>query len=95
MKLTIETAENGFIVRYEAEEEPSSVAVFEKGEVELEALKSMYYYIRDMLGYNGCKHDKYRLYIEIAPGENHSDWSTILCPLCFRQPEPNTEETPT
>lgn len=65
MKIIIETADNGYILRY-APEDGLDTYVFPQDD-----LKGALRAIVDMLGESGSRHDEKRIYIVEAPGDKH------------------------
>lgn len=73
--IIIERAENGFILIVANDEEDTEKYVFDvEASGEHEAIVNMLYTITSHLGHYGSKHDAKRIYIKVAPGENHSDF---------------------
>lgn len=65
MKLTIETCDNGFLVKRECDESESTVITVFEDRDNLEHYQQMCYHILECLGYVGSKHDEERLWVEI------------------------------
>ncbi len=78
MKIEIETASNGFILRTIVDGEVDTVDVFQdQGEADESAVQTtaeLLRYLNDILGPSTSRHAKARVYVEVKPGDKHFDY---------------------
>jgi hypothetical protein len=78
MKLTIESARNGFIISYKNEEGLLTKEVFSSDESETKALIELFYYVQEVLGVLGDRYSSERLFIGALPGDKYEGEQTEL-----------------
>lgn len=78
MEVTIKHATNGFILEYKTEDEVSPTYVYGGGDTEEDEVKACVAMLRQILDDFGpmtSRYSKHRIYITVAPGDKHEDFS--------------------
>ena len=82
MKVTIETAVNGWLIRTESEfpEGRSGLYVFSHSDSmddteEVNAFARVLWCLNDLIGPTTSRHSKARVYVEVKPGDKHDDYT--------------------
>lgn len=78
MEVLIKNATNGFILEYKTEDEVSPTYVYGGGDTEEEEVSACAAMLRQILSDFGpmtSRYSKHRIYITIAPGDNHHDFT--------------------
>lgn len=73
MKLTIETAHNGWVVK-ESDESFERLYCFSYDSIaggDVEAFSSLLWHVTETLGMSGSRYDEKRIYISVKPGDKH------------------------
>jgi len=73
MKLTIETAQNGWLVK-ESDEDFERLYCFSYDSTaghDVEAFSSLLCHLTDTFGMVGSRYDEKRIYISVKPGDKH------------------------
>ena len=73
MKLTIETAQNGWVVK-ESDEDFERLYCFSYDSIaggDVEAFSSLLCHLTDILGMVGSRYDEKRIYISVKSGDKH------------------------
>lgn len=76
MKVTIESVENGYVIRTNSEGEKTALVVQEDERGTADTAAALYWALVDIFGHWGSKHDARRLYITVEPGTDHPDYAT-------------------
>jgi hypothetical protein len=81
VKLIIETAANGWLIRKEPDEidDRSETYVFSHGgdlddTAEVNAFARVLWCLDDLIGPTTSRHSKARVYVEVKPGDKHEDY---------------------
>ena len=81
MKVTIETAVNGWLIRTESDfpEGRSGLYVFSHSDskddtAEVNAFARVLWCLNDLIGPTTSRHSKARVYVEVKPGDKHDDY---------------------
>lgn len=81
MKLTIETASNGWLIRKEPDEldDRSELHVFSHSDsfddtAEVHAFARVLWCLNDLIGPSTSRYSKARVYVEVKPGDKHDDY---------------------
>ena len=81
MKLTIETAANGWLIRKEPDEvdDRSDLYVFSDADSfdDTDGVKAFAHVLRclnDLIGPSTSRYSKARVYVEVKPGDKHEDY---------------------
>ena len=84
MKVTIETAVNGWLIRTESDfpEGRSGLYVFSHSShsgsthdtAEVNTFASVLWCLNDLIGPTTSRHSKARVYVEVKPGDKHDDF---------------------
>ncbi len=81
MKLIIETAANGWLIRKEPDEidDRSELHVFSHGgdlddTAEVHAFARVLWCLNDLIGPTTSRYSKARVYVEVKPGDKHDDY---------------------
>lgn len=81
MKLTIETAANGWLIRKEPDEidERSEVYVFSyndspEGVDEVKSFSHFLWQLNDLIGPSTSRYSAARIYVQVKPGDKHEDY---------------------
>lgn len=82
MKVTIETAVNGWLIRTESDfaEGRSGLYVFSHSDskddtAEVNTFASVLWCLNDLIGPTTSRHSKARVYVEVKPGDKHDDYT--------------------
>jgi hypothetical protein len=82
MKVIIETALNGWLIRKEADatDDRSELHVFSHSdsadtEEEVKAFAGVLWCLNDLIGPSTSRHSKARVYVEVKPGDKHEDYN--------------------
>ena len=73
MKLTIETAQNGWVVK-ESDGDFERVYCFSYDSVaggDVEAFSGLLWNVTELCGMSGSRYDEKRIYISVKPGDKH------------------------
>jgi hypothetical protein len=81
MKVTIETAVNGWLIRTESDfpEGRFGLYVFSHSDsmddtAEVNAFARVLWCLNDLIGPTTSRHSKARVYVEVKPGDKHDDY---------------------
>ena len=73
--ITIESATNGWILKYKCEDEPADVYVFNADdghESEIKAFAHLLQVVKNLCGPQESRYSAHRVMIHIEPGDKHS-----------------------
>lgn len=79
MKITIDTAPNGYVLSVDGEY--VQIISDEKGEVQAGA--DLLRDLTEHLGLAGSRHDEKRIYVTVAPGDKHDDFTGEMSNVFF------------
>jgi hypothetical protein len=90
VKVVVESARNGYIVRIPTDGPDEAELVIAIGENDVvEANLQMLQEVHEAIGHVGSRHDARRIFIGVQPGDKHHDLHPKLCAECECRCDPD------